>query len=60
MEQLKELFEKQNRLLETQNTILKEGFEALIFGIAETARKFSNAMERLKEFRKSTKEQAKE
>lgn len=37
MDQLKELFEKQNRLLEAQNRILKEGFEALIFGLAETA-----------------------
>ena len=59
MEQLKELFEKQNRLLEAQNKILKEGFEALIWGLAETApsSKFSNAMDRLKEFRKATKEQ---
>lgn len=59
MDQLKELFEKQNRLLEAQNKILKEGFEALIFGLAEAAptTKSSNAMERLKKFREATKGQ---
>lgn len=62
MDQLKELLEKQNRLLEAQNRILKEGFEALIWGLAETAPtgKFSNAMDRLKEFRKAAKEQTEE
>lgn len=58
MDEIKSLFEKQNRLLEAQNKILKEGFEALILGLAETAptTKSSNAMDRLKKFREATKE----
>lgn len=58
MDEIKSLFEKQNRLLEAQNKILKEGFEALILGLAETAptTKSSNAMDRLKKFREASKE----
>lgn len=53
MEEIKELLEKQNNLIEFQNKILKEGFEALLRMAATTSsRAYStNMTEIIKDFR---------
>lgn len=53
MEEIKELLEKQNNLLESQNKILIEGFDALIRMVLLASSKASSAPSRdiIKDFR---------